>query len=974
MTCSTDHPTHSSGKPFCWVILVLVLAVAGCSGEPSPAPTASPVTAMPSPISPSSTQTATATLVPTLAASAIPVGTATSTPLPADAVVLNFGYAVVPDATEQALGETWAQELSAASGLNVIALPGPATEMELLEAMRDGNVDIAFLSPLVYGYGIQRGWVEPGLLSTFHGQTSASLMFVTRTDSGLVPGEPPQVLEQLAGRRPCWPAPEDLLFPPVEEYILPAGLLAQAVVALGQPVFVPRTPNNPGATTAVFHGECDFAVEMAYENFQNMLPGDLSGVTFAEWAAQMQVLYTTSPILPMTSILAFSASLDAAARQQLVNAVQSQPSPYPEIDWLAFNEQQTAIYDQFQALVDASGVDVGQYLSRPWGIVQEYVEAVPTPTPGTTAGALLIDVSLAGGGQPFLPFFETTSAPLNRLVMPAIYAELVRLNAEGNYLPYLVAELPTLENGLLRFVGQGEDEYLEVEFRLRQGLTWQDGQPLTADDLVFSWELVMQPDWPGSRSGPAPEIYVTGVEALASDRVVYRLMSQCQARAAALDGGRLGDTLLYADLAEQDGPVVPLNYLEVGRNVFPQHLLADIPPARVASSDFARRPVYAGAYRLVEGGGENQPVVLEVFEDFTLGAPGIPRVVFGLVYADPSALAYWQTPDELAAALEAGMVQAQLGLPGVNSRRGEDPLAYDALAEQGLAAVAWIPRNGWQTLDFNLDNPHLADLLVRQAIAHAIDRQAIIDLALAGHGSLMRSYLPSWHPLYAGDDALPEYDYDPEKARSLLQAAGYALSQFPALHPTRGSLTLTLASMDVASYPRTGTAALIQEQLADIGIEVQVQFYTWTEFEADDCTGIRNSRQFDLGMAGWIGIERFDSWYVEHVTASWSIPTAENGCPYEMANWSGWRNARVDEIITMLSNGRLALEQPAEYFALWREHQQLWANELPSLPLFNWQRPVVTAPGLHGVQPSPFAFGAVEDTWNIFRWVFGWQQ
>jgi peptide/nickel transport system substrate-binding protein len=309
-------------------------------------------------------------------------------------------------------------------------------------------------------------------------------------------------------------------------------------------------------------------------------------------------------------------------------------------------------------------------------------------------------------------------------------------------------------------------------------------------------------------------------------------------------------------------------------------------------------------------------------------------------------------------------------LPGVHSREGEDPRAYDALASQGLAQVDWVGRDGWETLDFNLDNPHLADLKVRQAIAHAIDRQAIIDLALAGHGSLMRSYLPNWHPYYAGDDVLPDYNFDPELSRSLLREAGYDLSQFPVTHPTRGTLVLNLDSMDVASYPRTATADLIQQELADIGIQVNVHFHSFAEFEGQDCSAVRNGRRFDLGMAGWIGIGRYDTWYVEYVTASWSIPTEENGCPLDMANWSGWRNTRADEIVPMLENGRLALENPEEYRRLWVEHQQLWASELPSLPLFNWQRPVVVVPGLDGVQPSPFFGGGVEDTWNIFQWVW----
>jgi peptide/nickel transport system substrate-binding protein len=175
--------------------------------------------------------------------------------------------------------------------------------------------------------------------------------------------------------------------------------------------------------------------------------------------------------------------------------------------------------------------------------------------------------------------------------------------------------------------------------------------------------------------------------------------------------------------------------------------------------------------------------------------------------------------------------------------------------------------------------------------------------------------------------------------------------------------------MDVAPYPRKGTATLIQQQLAAVGIQVEVKFYSWPEFEGQDCSAIRNGRQFDLGMAGWLGATgRYPVGWVEQALATESIPTPQNGCPIEKSNWSGWRNAEADAILAKLKDGRLALEQPEEYKRLWAEHQRLWASDLPSLPLFNVERPVTTAPQLQGVQPSPFAFGEVEDTWNVFEW------
>jgi peptide/nickel transport system substrate-binding protein len=866
---------------------------------------------------------------------------------------------------ELAKWRAWAQRMSNATSLSIIIQADFPSEMKQLEALGDGEIHLAYLSALGYIYGSEQGWVIAGAIDSWAGQTGRAISFITRTDSGIQPSEQPQVLQQLEGMRPCYrkSSPQSPTIPPLEEYILPAGLLARSAVKTGSPVFIEGESDQNSVEIGVFQKECDFAAidAISSEEFKNILPGGLGGVSFERWAKEMQVLYTTSPIY-LAGVIALSSTLPPTVQTQLSKALIDTPGITVDSNNLTFDP---SLYEEFGSIVTASNADVQGYLAAEIKIPEEIAEIHWTPPPDHTA---VIDLPL-DGGAPFLPFWGSES--LNRQVLPAIYAELVRLDAKGSYFPYLAAELPNLENGQARFVDQGEDQHLDVEFHLRPGLTWQDGQPLMANDLVFAWELVMNPAWRGShfgQAGYASEIYVASVDAPAPDRILYHFMSQRQAREAASTGGRLQDPSLYTDLAPQVGPVVPLDTLEVGRNVFPRHFLENISREEIATSDFACRSIYADVFRLVEGGDIGNPVVLEAFEGFALAKPAIQRVVFGASYYSEGTLTYWQSPDQLAEALKAGAIQAQLGFPGVNSRKGEDPLAYDALAAQNLANVTWIPKAGWEVLDFNLDNPHLADLKVRQAIAHAIDRQAIIDQVLAGHGELMRSYLPGWQPLYAGDSALPDYAYDLGQARALLKEAGYDLSQFPAVHPERGPLILKYGSMDVNYYPRPKIAELIQEQLAAVGIQVEVRFYSWPEYEGQDCSAIRNGRKFDLGMAGWVGMDTYPIHWVENTTLASSIPTLENGCPYENSNWSGWRNAQVDEIIQQLSDGQLALNQPDEYRQLWADHQRLWATELPSLPLFNSQRPVVVALGLSGVHPSPFAFNGVEDTWNIYEW------
>jgi len=866
-----------------------------------------------------------------------------------------------------------AKRLEEATGLSFIVQAGPPTELELLEAMRNGKTHLAFLTPLAYIFGYERGWVQPlaNAVATWNGQDARRIMFIARTDTNLNPGEPPQVFEQLKDKRPCYRKlyPQLPGLAPLEEYILPAGLLALNSVTTGKPVFIGNNDGFSSVEAGVFLKDCDFAAVDAIspDDFKNLLPGELSTGIMTRWSRDMQILYTTPPINPL-GVIAISSNVPQSLQTQIEHAVLLNPDFDSETKYIDFNEP---LYNEFERIIVASEVDTKEYLASPiWTPEPDEATSVDQQWVAAPEDSLVIDAPMQGGA-PFLPFFN--DQPLNRLVIHAIYAELTRLDANGNYFPYLAADIPTLENGFARFIGSAEDQQFEVEFRLRSNLTWQDGYPLTSDDLVFSWNLVMNPDWPGShwgQTGYAPEIYVTSVEASAPDHVIYRFMSQRQAREAFQSGGRLKDPSLYTSLTQQSGPVVPLDYMDVGRNVFPEHLLKKIAPKDISASEFSRQPVYAGPYQLVEGAQFDKPVVLEAFENFVLGKPAIERVVFGASYYSAGVTPALQPPTLLAQALQAKAIHIQLGSPGVRSRQGEDPAAYDTLAAQGgLASVTWMPRTSWEVLDFNLDNPHLADLMVRQAIAHAIDRQGIVDEVLAGHGQLMRSYLPSWHPLYAGDVTLPNYAYDPKESRVLLEKAGYNLTKYPAVHPTRGVLTLQLASMDVNIYPRPPIANIIKEQLSEVGIQVDVQFYSWHDFEGQDCSAIRNGRKFDLGMAGWgSSVVLYPVEWLEQATAIDSIPTVENNCPYEKSNWSGWNNAQAETIRIQLDDGRLALEHPNEYLQLWAAHQLLWSTDLPSLPLFNSERPIVIASSLTGVRPNHFAFSGVEDTWNIFEW------
>lgn len=376
----------SQKKKVILVLILMFLTLVGCRRDNKSTPTTTiAITMLPPTITPSITVSPTnpAILTPTITTSP------TFTPLPEDTIVLNWGYSVVPpDPESKTIGDNWAHDLSTVSGLNVVALPGPSTNMEILEALRDDKIHMAELDALTYSYGQSHGWIVPGLVVKHTSRPSGNIMFVVRTDTGLVKGDTPEVLQQLVGKRPCWPDINQGWWygrPPIYEYLLPTGLLSQAGVELGRPVFVTYTNAHKDNTTQVFLGECDFAVvEAMPENYFLMQWSPYlgsKGATITDWKTQMQVLYTTPPLEP-SSIMAFSSQLDPSKRNLLIEALLGVPDYSTEALWVPFDAEQAAFYDQFQDLVDASGVIVADYLSRVWDLwLRNIIEPVPTPSP-----------------------------------------------------------------------------------------------------------------------------------------------------------------------------------------------------------------------------------------------------------------------------------------------------------------------------------------------------------------------------------------------------------------------------------------------------------------------------------------------------------------------------------------------------------------------------------------------------------------
>jgi peptide/nickel transport system substrate-binding protein len=214
-----------------------------------------------------------------------------------------------------------------------------------------------------------------------------------------------------------------------------------------------------------------------------------------------------------------------------------------------------------------------------------------------------------------------------------------------------------------------------------------------------------------------------------------------------------------------------------------------------------------------------------------------------------------------------------------------------------------LPGSNFSYLGFNLQDPQTGRRAVRQAIAHAIDRQAIIDHLLGGAARPAAALLPPEH--WAGNPALAAPAYDPERARDLLAAAGYDRQ-----HP------LHLQYKTSTDPLRIRIATVIQQQLGAVGIDMALASYDWGTFYGDIKAG-----RFQLYSLAWVGIKTPDIFrYAFHSAA----------LPPQGANRGRLKDRRTDALIEAARAATTLAGQAEAY----RQVQARLLELLPYVPLW----------------------------------------
>ncbi|UXA11609.1 ABC transporter substrate-binding protein [Mycobacterium sp. SMC-8] len=336
-------------------------------------------------------------------------------------------------------------------------------------------------------------------------------------------------------------------------------------------------------------------------------------------------------------------------------------------------------------------------------------------------------------------------------------------------------------------------DQLTWTFRMRPGVTFHDGTVLTADDVVFSYRRIIDEQLANSDKFSS----VRAVEAPDPATVVIRVDRPTPNMLTNL-GGFKG--------------------------------MAIVSRANVESGRIATHPVGTGPFRFL-GQKSGDSISLGANPDYWDGPPGVSGVTFRFISEPSTALS----------ALQAGEVDWTDSVP---------PQRVAQLRDDDSVELAVTPSNDYWYLALNEAREPWNDVRVRQAIAYAVDRDAIVQATSYGTAAVNQLAIPEGNPWFTAYDRYREDgEAGLDTARSLLDAAG--------ARPTSLDMLVT------TEYPETVTAAqIIADNLAPLGITVNIRtvdFATWLDEQ--------NSGNFDMLMMGWLGnIDPDDFYYAQHHT------------------------------------------------------------------------------------------------------------
>jgi peptide/nickel transport system substrate-binding protein len=378
-------------------------------------------------------------------------------------------------------------------------------------------------------------------------------------------------------------------------------------------------------------------------------------------------------------------------------------------------------------------------------------------------------------------------------------------NDKNEFVPDLATELPTLENRGIAPDGK------TITYHLRPGVTWHDGVPFTADDVVFTWHAIMNKK--NNVSSTVGYDLITAIDEPDPHTIVVHLKSSWAP--------------FVATFFSQSSTPFP---------VLPKHLLAKYD--NINQVAFNSQPVGTGPF-IVDRWQRGSKIVFHANPHYWRGPPKLKEIWYTPIPSDSTIVTLLQSHE---ADLEY--------YASVND--------YRELSHIPGTRVVVTPFTQYGVYSLNLKSPVLQQVDVRRALWYGIDSRRI--LADVTHGLYSPGYTDQPSFLWAYNPNVAHYAYDPVKARALLDGAGWKLG--PDGIRQKNGVRMQLVIADSSGNTTSSALDLIaQRDWRDIGIDVSIKTYVTSLFFASyGGGGILQTGKFDVGSFSWLnGVDPDDS-------------------------------------------------------------------------------------------------------------------
>lgn len=422
-------------------------------------------------------------------------------------------------------------------------------------------------------------------------------------------------------------------------------------------------------------------------------------------------------------------------------------------------------------------------------------------------------------------------------------------------------------------------------FYLEEGVKWHDGEAFNADDVIFTFTSL------------ADAAYTGG-----ADNRVMPIVGAAEYQAGTADSieglKKIDDYTVEMTLIEPNAAFLANMYT----CILPEHILGEESPSEWGNDDFNRAPIGTGKYKFVEWKA-GQYITLELNEDYFGTKPSIQNVT--VQFGDDTTL---------VAALLNGEVDVLYNLPATEIENVE--------AMNGVSVYNYEQMSVYY-IGINQLTPELSDLRVRQALAHGVDKQTLVNTVYgAENGYVSDDIFPSVH--WSHNPDVTKYEYNPEKAKSLLEEAGYTMNDSTGYYEKDGK-TLHLTYDLSSSTDGKQIAALIQQQWKAIGVELEVieqDFATlaYTKLLPGEATEETTAESFQLYTLGF-GVEVDPDEYNGYLSTSTGAGSW---------NFIHYSNPEVDALFKQ----QLLDTDPAARAETFHKIAKIVSDDIPWIPLY----------------------------------------